>query len=146
MYCKLENSQLLIEDFAEILKTKRSARGLTQHEMAKSIDLGLRQYQRFERGEQWPNIIQLISLSNLLEYDFLSHVSKNELKGGGGLSEGEDRAYQLRNSAILGTILDAVGEILSIQKGQTVSQVVQSLEEAVKSKEVALRVQHGGRL
>lgn len=114
--------------------------------MAKSIDLGLRQYQRFERGEQWPNIIQLISLSNLLEYDFLSHVSKNELKGGGGLSEGEDRAYQLRNSAILGTILDAVGEILSIQKGQTVSQVVQSLEEAVKSKEVALRVQHGGRL
>lgn len=53
--------------FEERLKGLRSKRGLTQQAAADALGITLRQYQRFEAGDQRPGYDNLIRIADLFQ-------------------------------------------------------------------------------
>ena len=49
-----------------IIKTVRQAKGLTQEEIARKIDITLRNYQYIEKGTNIPNVITALKICKLL--------------------------------------------------------------------------------
>ena len=122
-----------MKDLAVELKKVRELANMTQAELGQKIGKSARQIQRYEDGGKiGPGALQL--LSDALRHDFT--------KNGGELSEGEDRAYTIRNNALLTVILDAQAEVLANQTGKTVSEIRSSLLNSVETMEVKLRGLH----
>lgn len=72
-------SQLLlianVKDFAERLRTLRTARGLKQNRLAELLGIPPRSYNRWERGTYVPHVEMLVKLADILQ------VSLDELIG-----------------------------------------------------------------
>lgn len=60
-------------NFFECISILREEKGATQKEVADAIGVTVRQYQRFEKGEQKPGFDNLIALADYFEVtlDFL---------------------------------------------------------------------------
>lgn len=63
--------------FAKALRKKRLERGYTQTEVAKIINISLRQYMYYEK-DKWPPHDQLIKLNLLFKYHFELHIYGNK--------------------------------------------------------------------
>jgi transcriptional regulator with XRE-family HTH domain len=64
-----------MENFSEHLKSIRISKKLTQEQVARKVDIALRVYQRYERGEGKPSFENLWALA-----DFFG-ISVDELMG-----------------------------------------------------------------
>ncbi len=51
-------------DFSKKICALRKARGVTQTEAAQAVGVALRQYQRFEKGEQKPGFDNLLKIAD----------------------------------------------------------------------------------
>jgi transcriptional regulator with XRE-family HTH domain len=118
------------------LRKMRELLNMTQEELGQIIGKSARTIQRYEEGGKI-GLGVLEKLSVALRHDF----SVNE----GELSESEDKAYTIRNNALLTVILDAQAEILANQTGKTVSEIRSSLLNSAETMEVKLRGLHDKR-
>lgn len=60
---------MLAVGFAARLRKLREARGLTQKDLAKRIDIEVVQVSRYERGQYLPNAETLVGLARVLQVD-----------------------------------------------------------------------------
>jgi transcriptional regulator with XRE-family HTH domain len=68
-------NQIDMEDFAERLRSLRTARGLTQTRLAELLGMPARSYNRWERGGHVPHLAMAIKIAEILR------VSLDELVG-----------------------------------------------------------------
>lgn len=77
-----------MEEFAQRLREKRSARGLTQTRLAELLEVSPRVYNRWERGAAVPRLDTLVKVAEILE------VSLDELVG---RKEPDEDVLKIRN-------------------------------------------------
>ena len=65
---------------AQRLFQLRKEAGLSQEKVARAIDTTLRQYQRFEHGEQKPGYQKLIDLANVFQVSLDYLVGRSETR------------------------------------------------------------------
>ena len=66
-------------EFFQKLKALREGRGQTQSQAAEAIGITLRQYQRFERGEQKPGFDNLLRIADHFEVSVDWLMGRTEL-------------------------------------------------------------------
>ncbi|MBQ1293875.1 MAG: helix-turn-helix transcriptional regulator [Clostridiales bacterium] len=58
----------IVRDFGEFIREKRIARGLSQSEMAKLLDISQAAYSRYESGNRDPGLNMVRKISKILKF------------------------------------------------------------------------------
>lgn len=77
----IENYLTMEQELGRKIKQLRGAKGWSQGVLGEKMGLGYVQIGRYEKGTATPTVEQLKKLSQLLDYDLISHMSKEKHKG-----------------------------------------------------------------